>query len=53
VEPLVALTPVREVRDQVAVSWGTTAVLVPDVESAEDMVQVATSVSGHWPTTQA
>jgi pyruvate kinase len=40
VEPLVALTPVREVRDQLALSWGTTAVLVPDVESAEDMVQI-------------
>ena len=39
-EPLVALTPDRAVRDQLALSWGTTPVLVPDVESAEDMVQV-------------
>ena len=40
VESLVALTPVHEVRDQLALSWGTTAVLVSDVASAEDMVQV-------------
>ena len=39
-QPLVALTPVREVRDQLALSWGTRAVLVPDVASAEDMVRV-------------
>jgi pyruvate kinase len=39
-EPLVALTPDRAVRDQLALSWGTTAVLVPNVESAEDMVRV-------------
>ena len=39
-EPLVALTPDRAVRDQLALSWGTTPVLVPGVESAEDMVQV-------------
>jgi pyruvate kinase len=39
-EPLVALTPVSGVRDQLASSWGTTAVLVPDVGSAEDMVRV-------------
>jgi pyruvate kinase len=39
-EPLVALTPDRAVRDQLALSWGTTPVLVPDVESAEDMVRV-------------
>jgi pyruvate kinase len=38
-QPLVALTPVREVRDQLALSWGTRAVLVPDVASAEDMVR--------------
>ena len=38
--PLVALTPVRAVRDQLASSWGTRAVLVPDVGSAEDMVRV-------------
>jgi pyruvate kinase len=38
--PLIALTPVCEVRDQLALSWGTTAVLVPGVESAEDMVRV-------------
>jgi pyruvate kinase len=39
-QPLVALTPVRQVRDQLALSWGTRAVLVPDVASAEDMVRV-------------
>jgi pyruvate kinase len=39
-QPLVALTPVREVRDQLALSWGTRAVLVSDVASAEDMVRV-------------
>ncbi len=27
-------------RDQLALSWGTRAVLVPDVASAEDMVRV-------------
>ena len=39
-QPLIALTPVREVRDQLALSWGARAVLVPDVASAEDMVRV-------------
>jgi pyruvate kinase len=38
-QPLIALTPARQVRDQLALSWGTRAVLVPDVGSAEDMVQ--------------
>jgi len=38
-QPLIALTPVRQVRDQLALSWGTRAVLVPDVGSAEDMVR--------------
>ena len=40
VEPVVALTPDRDVRDQLALSWGTTAVHVPNVESAEEMVQI-------------
>jgi pyruvate kinase len=39
-EPLIAITPVREVRDQLALSWGARAVLVPNVDSAEDMVRV-------------
>ena len=38
--PLIALTPVREVRDQLSASWGTRAVLVPDIASAEDMVRI-------------
>ncbi len=39
-EHLIAVTPDRAVRDQLALSWGTTPVLVPDAESAEDMVRV-------------
>ncbi|WP_213453952.1 pyruvate kinase [Rhizomonospora bruguierae] len=35
--PLLAFTPVAEVRDQLALSWGTEAFLVPFVQHTDDM----------------
>ncbi len=36
--PLLAFTPSESVRNQLALSWGTQAVLVPTVESTDEMV---------------
>jgi pyruvate kinase len=38
--PLIAITPVAAVRNQLAMSWGTHALLVPDARSAEEMVRL-------------
>jgi pyruvate kinase len=38
--PLIAITPVAAVRNQLAMSWGTRALLVPDARSAEEMVRL-------------
>ena len=38
--PLIAITPVAAVRNQLAMSWGTQALLVPDAQSAEEMVRL-------------
>ena len=37
---LIAITPVAAVRNQLAMSWGTHALLVPDAQSAEEMVRL-------------
>jgi pyruvate kinase len=41
---LVAITPNTAVRNELALSWGTEPLLVPDVESSDDIVRVVDQV---------